>query len=662
MDIKERMNKLIAQINQANVEYHTYDQPTISDQQYDAYINELMELEAKYPEYLDPHSPTQKIGGAILDKFKKVTHTIPMMSLSNVFNIDELKQFDERIRKAVDQFTYVTELKIDGLAVSIIYENGSFVQAATRGNGLIGEDITHNVKTLKSVPLKLNQPYTIEVRGEIFMPHKSFVKLNEMRQKNGEPLFANPRNAAAGTMRQLDSKIVSKRDLDVFIYQIVDAKNYVDNHFEAMKFLHDLGFKVNPHYNYIQTYDQLIQTIKAYDTLRKTLAYDTDGVVIKVNEYDLYEQIGYTVKHPKWATAYKFEAEQVQTMINDISFQVGRTGVITPVAELEPVMVSGSRVSRATLHNEDYIKNKDIRVLDTVLIHKAGEIIPEVIEVLTAFRDDQKPFEMITQCPECDAPLERKTGEADHYCSNPHCPAKSVNQIIHFASRTAMDIDTLGEKVIKTLFDQGIISDITDIYQLNTYADQIKSLPGFGEKKVNALLKAIEDSKAQSFDKLLFALGIKHVGAKVAKTLIKRYHSIDDLIQASYEDLVALDDIGPMIAQALLDHFAQAPNIDKIEKLKSFGLNMAAEPQHESSPQDLINLTFVITGKLPTLSRLEAQQLIEDHGGKVSSSVSAQTTFVLCGEDAGSKKDKAIALGIPIIDEDTLKDMIQNGE
>lgn len=657
MQIKQRMSELIALINQANIDYHTYDQPSISDQQYDAYMNELIELETQYPTYVDSHSPTQKIGGAILDGFKKSIHTVPMMSLSNVFNMTELKQFDERIRKVVDLFTYVTELKIDGLAVAITYENGSFIKAATRGNGVVGEDITENVKTLKSVPLKLNQPLSIEVRGEIFMPHKSFIKLNELREKNNEPRFANPRNAAAGTMRQLDSKIVSKRDLDVFIYQLVDAQKHVKTHFETMTLLHGLGFKVNPYYKYVVDFDQLTRMIDAYDELRKTLAYDTDGVVIKVNEYHLYDTIGLTAKYPKWATAYKFEAEQVQTHINDISFQVGRTGVITPVAELEPVMVSGSRVSRATLHNEDYITNKDIRIGDAVLIHKAGEIIPEVIEVIQAFRKDQLPFKMITTCPECESPLLRKQGEADHYCSNPNCPAKSVNQIIHFASRSTMDIDTLGEKVVKTLFDEGFISDLSDIYTLKEHASVLKDLPGFGDKKVSALLNAIETSKDQSFDKLLFALGIKHVGAKIAKVLIKVYPSIDELIQATYDDLIAIDEIGPMIAQALVDYFSDSDNIKRIEALKSYGLKMSSDMIKPTS-ETFNNLIFVITGKLPTLSRQEAQALIESHGGKVSGSVSSKTNYVLCGEDAGSKKDKAIELNITIIDEDTLKDMM----
>ncbi|MFU8793481.1 MAG: NAD-dependent DNA ligase LigA [Acholeplasmataceae bacterium] len=660
MQFKQRMNELIALINQANIEYHTYDQPTISDQQYDAYMKELIELETKYPNDIDPHSPTQKIGGAVLDGFKKIFHRVPMMSLANVFNMSELKQFDDRIRKVVQDFSYVTELKIDGLAVAITYENGSFVKAATRGNGVVGEDITENVRTLKSVPLKLNQPLSIEVRGEIFMPHKSFIKLNETRKKNNEPLFANPRNAAAGTMRQLDSKIVSKRDLDIYIYQLVDAQNHVKTHFETLSFLYELGFKVNPYYKYVLDYEQLTRIIDAYDVLRKTLAYDTDGVVIKVNEYQLYDTIGLTAKYPKWATAYKFEAEQVQTQITDISFQVGRTGVITPVAELEPVMVSGSRVSRATLHNEDYITNKDIRVKDTVLIHKAGEIIPEVIEVVQAFRKDQVPFKMITLCPECESPLIRKQGEADHYCSNPNCPAKSVNQIIHFASRSTMDIDTLGEKVVKTLFDEGYISDLSDIYTLAQHEETLKTLPGFGDKKVSALLKAIEASKDQSFDKLLFALGIKHVGAKIAKVLTNQYPSIEKLMEAPYDDLIAIDEIGPMIAQALVDYFSDEDNIKRIETLKSYGLKMSSEITEPTS-ETLKDKTFVITGKLPTLSRQEAQALIESHGGKVSGSVSSKTDYVLCGEDAGSKKDKAMELNITIIDEDTLKDMITHG-
>ncbi|MBN2300007.1 MAG: NAD-dependent DNA ligase LigA, partial [Acholeplasmataceae bacterium] len=463
MDEKQRIVELTRILNQANYDYHTLDQPTISDQLYDQYLKELIALEELNPEFKQKDSPTEKIGGIVLSGFDKVDHKVPMMSLSNVFNEDELIQFDERIRKAVSDFSYVTEMKIDGLAVSLTYEKGLFVRAATRGNGVTGEDVTHNVQTIKSLPLKLNEPIDIEVRGEIYMPHSSFKKLNEMRLSNNEPLFANPRNAAAGTIRQLDTKVVASRNLDMFVYTIVHAEDYVKTQNDALSYLSKLGFKVNQNYQNVFGVKTLIEQINNYDQLRKISKYDTDGVVIKVNEFNLYEQIGYTSKFPKWATAYKFQAEQVETILKDITFQIGRTGVVTPVAELEPVLISGSTVARATLHNEDYIKAKDIRVGDTVLVHKAGEIIPEVIEVVLAKRKDEKPFEMIETCPVCGHPLIRKDGEADHYCSNPICPGKNINSLIHFSSRVAMDIDTLGDKVVETLHDLGYLNRIPDI-------------------------------------------------------------------------------------------------------------------------------------------------------------------------------------------------------
>ncbi|TNF07292.1 MAG: NAD-dependent DNA ligase LigA [Bacillota bacterium] len=657
MDIKNRITELIKIINQANYDYHTLDQPRISDQAYDAFFKELVELETKYPEYKELDSPTQKVGGVVLDGFDKVTHQVPMMSLSNVFNEEELRLFDERIRKVITHFTYVSELKIDGLAVSLVYEKGYFKRAATRGNGLVGEDITQNAKTIKSIPLKLNEAIDIEVRGEIYMPHQSFKKANEERLENNEPLFANPRNAAAGTIRQLDSKIVSKRQLDCFIYTIVNQKDYVDNQKSALNYLRKLGFKVNPYDKHLQSIDDLVQEINQYDQLRKTLPYDTDGVVIKVNEFDLYDKIGLTAKSPKWATAYKFQAEQVETILKDITFQIGRTGVVTPVAELEPVIVSGSKVSRATLHNEDYILSKDIRINDTVLVHKAGEIIPEVIEVVLSQRKHQERFVMIDTCPVCHEPLTRKQGEADYYCTNPTCPGKNVNSLIHFASRVAMDIDTLGEKVVETLHELGFLNTIADIYILKNYQDEIKELPGFGDKKVDKLIEAIEQSKKQPLDKLLFGLGIKHVGAKVAKTLVKHYPSMDLLIQATFEDLNQIKDIGEMIAQSIVSYFSTQQNIELIESLKNMGLNMHYE-QDNQVVHMFNDKTFVLTGKLELYTRDEAANIIEKLGGKVSSSVSVKTDFVLAGEDAGSKLKKANELGVKVIDEQTFKVMI----
>jgi len=657
VDIKKQILELIKQINQANYEYHTLDQPKISDQSYDRLLKELIELEELHPEYRYEDSPTQKIGGVILSSFTKVKHQIPMMSLSNVFDENELRSFDERIKKVVSSFSYITELKIDGLAVSLLYENGVFVRAATRGNGSIGEDVTHNVKTIKSLPLKLNDSIDIEVRGEIFMPHKSFKMLNEERLNEGEALFANPRNAAAGTIRQLDSKVVSKRNLDLFIYTIVNQMDYAATQEEALQYLSHLGFKVNPNYQKVFGIESLIETIHQYDIIRKRLPYDTDGVVIKVNEFSLYEDIGYTAKFPKWATAYKFQAERVETILKDITFQVGRTGVITPVAELEPVLISGSMVARATLHNEDYIKHKDIRIQDTVLVHKAGEIIPEVIEVVLDKRTNQKSFTMIKKCPICQGEVVRKEGEADHYCINPECPGKSMYGLIHFSSRQAMDIDTLGEKIVETLHDLGYLNKISDIYHLKEYKDALKDLPGFGDKKIYTLLKAIEESKKQSFDRLVFGLGIKHVGSKVAKTLTKYYASMDALKSAKLEDLQSIPEIGPMIAQSVVNYFQNEINLAQIEELQSLGLNMAIEIT-ETIESPFTDKTIVLTGKLGLYSRDEATEMLEKFGAKVTSSVSSKTDLVIYGEEAGSKLAKAKELNVEIMDEKTFKEIM----
>ncbi|MBE0700945.1 MAG: NAD-dependent DNA ligase LigA [Acholeplasmataceae bacterium] len=659
MKIENRINELIEIINQANHDYHTLDQPTMSDQQYDAFLKELVELEMKYPEFKQPDSPTEKIGGMILEGFEKVTHRVPMMSLSNVFNEDELRQFDSRISKNVNQFGYVTELKIDGLAVSLVYEKGFFVRGATRGDGIQGEDITQNVKTIKSLPLRLKYEIDLEVRGEIYMPHKSFKKVNEQRLENNEPLFANPRNAAAGTIRQLDSSVVSRRNLDMFVYSIVDANQFVNSQDEALKFLVELGFKVNPNHATCQSIDDVLNQIKTYDNLRKNLPYETDGVVIKMNDFRLYDTIGYTSKFPKWATAYKFQAEQVETILKDITFQIGRTGVVTPVAELDPVVISGSTVARATLHNEDYIVTKDIRIGDTVLVHKAGEIIPEVIEVVLKKRTSQVRFQMIEVCPICHAPLLRKVGEADHFCTNMNCPGRNIYVLVHFASRVAMDIDTLGEKVVETLHDLGYLNQITDIYALKTYREELVDLPGFGTKKVEKLLHAIEASKKQGFDKLLFGLGIKHVGAKVAKLLVKNYPTMNHLIQATEEDLNAIPDIGEMIAKSVVAYFTDQNNIEQISRLEAFGLNMQYHKE-EVREHEFNNKTIVLTGKLTLFTRDQATEMIEKLGGKVSSSVSVKTDIVVAGEDAGSKLKKAKDLGVKVIDEATFKDMIDD--
>ena len=661
MNIKQRIQTLVDLINRANHEYHALDKPTMSDQQYDAYLAELIDLEQRYPELKLPDTPTEKIGGVVLAGFQKVAHHVPMMSLSNVFNEDELRQFDERIRKITSEARYVSELKIDGLAISMTYEKGRFVRAATRGDGITGEDVTHNVKTIRSLPLLLQAPLDIEVRGEVFMPHKSFKAVNQERMANNEPLFANPRNAAAGTIRQLDSKIVESRRLDMFVYAIVNAQQFVETQEEALVLLDKIGFKVNPNYHVCNDVNALVEKINTYDSLRHALPYDTDGVVVKVNQFRLYDPIGYTVKSPKWATAYKFAAEQVETRLNAITFQIGRTGVVTPVAELAPVMVSGSRVSRATLHNEDYIKAKDIRIGDTVLVHKAGEIIPEVLSVVTDQRKDHKPFVMIDTCPVCGSEVKRKEGEADHYCLNPDCAAKKMYALVHFASRVAMDIDTLGEKAIETLHTLGYIQTIPDIYKLKQHANALEDLPGFGEKKIEKLFRAIEASKHQSFDRLLFGLGIKHVGAKVAKILVRHYPTLESLLEADFEDLKNIFDIGEMIAGSVIDYLNDDQHRAMLQELKSLGVNTTYRVE-QIKAHPLNNLTVVLTGKLELYTRDQATAMIEKHGGKVSSSVSAKTDLVVAGSEAGSKLKKANELGINIMDEAAFKVMMDDNQ
>ncbi len=656
MDIKERILYLRQLINEANLNYHTYDQPSMSDGQYDMLFKELQQLEETYPEFDDVYSPTKKIGGDVLSVFSKVTHRAPMMSLSNVFNLDELDSFIKRIDDTFNK-TYVTELKIDGLAVSILYKDGKYVQAATRGNGLVGEDITENVKTIKNLPLTLNQPIDIEVRGEIYMPHSSFHWVNEQRKESGEPLFANPRNAAAGTIRQLDSKVVASRQLAIFVYAIVNQEQYVNTQQELLHYLSKLGLPVNPHFKHHATLSSLKDSIQAYDTLRKTLPYDTDGVVIKINEFQLHAKIGYTAKYPKFATAFKFQAEQAKTKLLDITFQVGRTGVITPVAELDSVFISGTNVSRATLHNEDYILSKDIRIGDYVNVHKAGEIIPEVIDVDLTERHNQEPFQMITHCPVCHHKIERKQGDADYYCVNPQCDAKSMLSIIHFSSRVAMDIDTLGDKVVEMLYQEKLLTSIPDIYTLHSKKDIMEKLPGFGKKKVEKLLDAIENSKNQPFEKVLFGLGIKHIGSKVAKILVKQFQSIEALIEASYETLIDTFEIGDEIAKSILSISSDTQQLDIISKLKSHGLKFKSDDvviiKHPFNDK-----TFVLTGTLPSLTREEASKLIEARGGKVTSSVSSKTDYVLAGSDAGSKLAKAIQLGVTILSEASFKEML----
>lgn len=661
MDIKQRMMALEAAIEKANYEYHTLDQPTISDFEYDLLMQELIELESKFPEFKSTSSPTLKVGGIVLDKFSKVIHDKPMMSLSNAFSDQDLIEFDERVQKEVNDYTYNMELKIDGLAINLKYEKGVFKSASTRGDGVVGEDVTHNVRTIKSLPTRLSEPLTLEVRGEVFMPHKSFEKANEERASQGLELFRNARNAAAGTIRQLDSKIVSNRELDIFCYTLVDASKYgVQTQSGVLKYLSDLGFKTNPKSVVANDIQAVIKHIHAFDELRHSLPYDTDGVVIKINELNKYDQIGQTVKYPKWAIAYKFAPEEVTTRLNAITFQVGRTGVITPVAELTPVLISGSMVARATLHNEDYIKNLDIEIWDEVVVRKAGEIIPEVVKPVLENRKDTQPFVMIDRCPSCGEPLTRTEGEADWFCTYPACPAQHVGKMIHFASRPAMNIDSLGEKVINQLYEAGYIKDVLDIYRLKDIRSQLIGLDRMGEKKVDNLLVAIEASKQNSLDKLLFGLGINHVGAKVAKLLLKKFPSLEALREASFEVLIAIDDIGEAIANSVIQYFSSDYAARLIETLHEIGIPTAMRQDTTQSHPLFEGKTFVLTGKLELFTRDEAAAIIESYGGKVSGSVSKKTDYVLAGSDAGSKLEKANSLGVKVIDEQAFKEMMPN--
>ncbi len=649
MDILERINELKKILTDAGIAYYVNDNPLMEDYEYDKLMNELIQLETKYPEYKTIDSPTNKIGGEVLSKFEKVNHEIKMMSLADAFSYDELRDFDKRVKDVAYDATYLCELKIDGLSVSLKYENGVLVRGATRGNGVVGENITHNVKTIKSIPLKLTKNIDIEVRGEIFMPKASLIELNKEREENEEELFANCRNAAAGSVRQLDSSIAAKRNLDAFLYYNMD-KN-VKTQEEALLSMKALGLKVNTLYKHAKNIDEVIEYIDHIAQIRPELPYDIDGIVIKVNELELHNIIGETVKYPKWAIAYKFPPEEVKTKLIDIIYQVGRTGVITPVGVFKPVFVQGSLISKATLHNEDYIKMKDIHVNDNVIIHKAGDVIPEVVgPVLEDRGSDIIEFKMIDTCPCCKAKLTRIDGEADYYCTNPYCKEKLVNGLIHFASKPAYDIDSLGEKVVKDLYELGYIKDIPSIFTLKGCYDELIKIPGYGEKSIDKLLDAIEKSKSNNLDRLLFGLGIRHCGGKVSKLLCKRFNDIDGIINASLEEIASIPDCGDAIAQSVYEYMHNEDNINLINKLRDLGLNMNYD-MGEIKINYFTNKKCVLTGTLSSMGRTEAKALIESFGGSLSESVSKKTDILILGENPGSKYDKAKALGIYIMEE-----------
>lgn len=658
--MKERMEELIEIINEADYNYHTLDNPTITDQEYDKYLRELFEIEEAHPDWVREDSPTQHAGGKIIEGFNKVTHKIPMMSLSDVFSESEVIAFDERIKKEGITPEYMCELKIDGLSVSLLYEDGKLVRAATRGDGTTGEDITHNAKTIKVIPLKLKEKVNIEVRGEIFMNKETLVKLNEERKKHNQPLLQNCRNAAAGSIRQLDSKVAASRKLDNFIYHLPNPLDYnLHTHAEAIDYMTRLGFKTNPNNRLVKNISEVIEYIEEKAKQRPTLPYDIDGIVIKVNSIEQQQKLGYTAKYPKWATAYKFPAEEVLTKLTDIIFTVGRTGQITPNAVLEPVIVAGSTISRATLHNEDYVKEKDLKIGDIVSIRKAGDVIPEVVEVKKERRTGkEKDFERITTCPMCNTNLVKKEGQVDYYCPNKKCPARSIESLIHFASRDAMNIDGLGDRIMEDFYNFHFIGTIADIYSLKNHEQDLTRLEGYGDKSVTNLLNAIEDSKKNSLERLLFGLGIPHVGAKTAKILAKRYKELDSLMAASEEELTTIPDIGGIIAKSVVEYFNDNHHRSIVEELKEIGLNTKYLGQEVEENSEFNGKTFVLTGSLQLFTREEAEEKIEQLGGKASSSVSKKTSAVIVGANPGSKYEKAKELGIPIWTEEEFKEKL----
>ena len=657
-NIKLRMDELIDIINEASIKYYVDDNPSITDQEYDDYYNELLKLEEKYPDLKRSDSPTLRVGGKVVDKFEKVTHESPMLSFDDIFNEDEIVLFDERIKKTCPNATYTLEPKMDGLSGSLLYEKGVLKRAATRGDGLIGENITHNVETIKSVPLRLNKELDIEVRGEIYMSKASFEKCNKEKEKRGENLFANPRNAAAGSVRQLDSKIAAKRNLDFMAYFIPNPDKYgIKTQSESLAFLKKLGFKTNYNLNGLaKNINDIINYIDDLGNKRSNLPFEIDGVVLKVNSLEDEAKLGFTERVPRWGIAYKFPAEEVLTTLKEIKFTVGRTGKITPNALFSPVHVAGSIISKATLHNEDYCLDKDVRVGDVISIRKAGDVIPEVVEVKKERRTGKEvPFKMIENCPMCASKLVKE--DANYFCKNDLCPARKMEGLIHFASRNTMNIDGLGERIIEDFYNMGFIKSISDIYLLSNHKEDLIELEGFGEKSVNNLLESIENSKNNSLEKVLFALGIRHVGKKTAKILAKRYKNIDNIINVNIDELTNVNDIGEIIAKSVKTYFDDPLNLKLIEDLKKLGLNF--EYKNDSSDDTLSGMTFVLTGTLEKYKREELTKILEDKGAKVTSSVTKKTTGVIVGDKPGSKYDKALKLDVKIYKEEDVLNIIK---
>lgn len=665
----KRLEELRRLIHEYDYHYYVLDQPLVSDAVYDQLMRELEELEKAYPDLITPDSPTQRVGGAPLKAFNTVRHRFPLLSLSNSFSAEELRDFDRRVRQVVgDEVEYVVEPKIDGLTVALVYEEGRLVSGATRGDGLIGEDITQNLRTIKSVPLRLKHPVPrLEVRGEAYLPRNAFLRLNEEREKQGEPLFANPRNAAAGSLRQLDPRVTASRPLQVFFYAVLYLEgDEVKTQWEALSYLEKQGFPVNRWRYLCSSIEEVIQACQEGQQKRDELSYDIDGMVVKVNRFDQQERLGSTFKSPRWAIAYKFPAQQAVTEVQDIILRVGRTGVLTPTALLRPVLLAGSTVSKATLHNEDYIREKDVRIGDQVVIQKAGEIIPEIVDVLKEQRTGkEKVFVMPEKCPECGSRVVRLPGEAAARCTGAACPAQLRERIIHFASRDAMNIEGLGPAIISQLLKAGLVHDVADLYRL--HKEDLVVLERLGEKSADNLLQAIERSKQNPFSRLLFALGIRYVGSKVAQALAEHFGSLERLQQAGYEELRSIPEVGEKIASSVVAYFSDPQNQAVLEKLVQAGVNTRQRPVAAAAGEEppmaaaLVGKTFVLTGTLSSMSRREAQALIESRGGKVAGSVSRSTDYVVVGESPGSKLEKAQALGIPVLSEEEFLQLVRRG-
>ena len=654
-ELKERVDQLHRLLNQYNHEYYVQDNPSVPDSEYDKLLHELIHIEEEHPEFKTEDSPTVRVGGEAQATFNKVAHDTPMLSLGNAFNEEDLRRFDARVREAVGQVEYMCELKIDGLAVSLKYENGRFVQGLTRGDGTVGEDITANLRTIRAIPLKINEPLTFEVRGEAFMPKRSFEHLNKEKEENGEQAFANPRNAAAGSLRQLDSKLAAKRRLSIFLYSVNDFTNFhAKTQSEALDELDALGFKTNQNRQRVADIEGVLDYIKHWTEQREKLSYDIDGIVIKVNDIDEQDELGYTQKSPRWAIAYKFPAEEVVTTLHDIELSVGRTGVVTPTAVLEPVRVAGTTVSRASLHNEDLIHEKDIRIGDSVVIKKAGDIIPEVIRSLPDRRPEgTETYHMPTHCPSCGHELVRLDGEVALRCINPKCPAQLVEGMIHFVSRQAMNIDGLGTKLIMQLYENEIIKDVADLYYLTK--EDLLPLERMGEKKADNLLNAIEASKQNSLEHLLFGLGIRHLGVKASQVIAERFETMERIFEVTEDELMEIHDIGDKLATSLITYLNNDDIIALIEKLRAKNVNMKYEGIKTSeieSDSEFNGLTVVLTGKLHNMTRTEASKWLEAQGAKTTSSVTKNTDLVIAGEDAGSKLTKAEKLGTEIWSEE----------